>query len=113
MYYGVELGMYVNMLAEDLTVPLNQRAKDHKVTIVHHIVTLGLLLASAYFRAFSIGCLILFIHDLADPFLEVSRLNYKKSHNQCLEIKAAQFSNDFRCRRLFTGTRKMTLLPRR
>jgi ceramide synthetase len=75
VYYGVELGMYVNMLAKELTSPPGEKAKDHKVMIVHHVVTLGLLLASAYFRAFSMGCLILFVHDLSDPFLEVGQFS--------------------------------------
>jgi hypothetical protein len=67
----VEIGLYVDMLISELSKPKSAKTNDSGVLCAHHILTIILLLGSASIRAFSIGCLIMFIHDIADPLLEV------------------------------------------
>ena len=45
--------------------------------VVHHIVTVLLLVFSYNTGFFRIGCVIVLLHDLADIFLEVSNVMFK------------------------------------
>ncbi|KAM6216851.1 ceramide synthase 1 [Rhynchocyon petersi] len=49
--------------------------KDSVVMLIHHVVTLVLIVASYAFRYHNIGILVLFLHDLNDVQLEFTKLN--------------------------------------
>lgn len=53
------------------------RRKDYWATMAHHFVTVSLLCCSYAMGFNKIGLVIMFLHDIADPFLEVAKIgNY-------------------------------------
>jgi ceramide synthetase len=72
----VELGMYVHMLLMHF---FERRRKDFVEMVLHHIVTLLLIVFSFLFDFRRIGVVIMLVHDVSDPFLEFAKLaNYSK-----------------------------------
>ncbi|XP_034035728.1 ceramide synthase 1 isoform X1 [Thalassophryne amazonica] len=62
------------------TVYMDAWRKDSAVMVVHHIITLALIIFSYAFRYHNIGILVLFLHDINDIQLEFTKLNiYLKS----------------------------------
>ncbi|KAK1805885.1 hypothetical protein P4O66_012928 [Electrophorus voltai] len=57
------------------TVHMDAWRKDSKVMLVHHIITLALIIFSYAFRYHNIGVLVLFLHDISDIQLEFTKLN--------------------------------------
>jgi hypothetical protein len=71
-YYHVELGCYIHQLMwTEVT------RSDAGEMIMHHVVTILLLVTSYLTNFFRVGCTILWLHDLADVFLETAKVfNY-------------------------------------
>ncbi|ELW67136.1 LAG1 longevity assurance like protein 1, partial [Tupaia chinensis] len=62
------------------TVYMDTWRKDSVVMLVHHVVTLVLIVSSYAFRYHNVGILVLFLHDISDVQLEFTKLNiYFKS----------------------------------
>ncbi|XP_070272584.1 ceramide synthase 1 [Myotis yumanensis] len=62
------------------TLYMDAWRKDSVVMLVHHVVTLVLIVSSYAFRYHSVGILVLFLHDISDVQLEFTKLNvYFKS----------------------------------
>uniref|UniRef100_A0A8B9WA54 Ceramide synthase 1 n=1 Tax=Bos mutus grunniens TaxID=30521 RepID=A0A8B9WA54_BOSMU len=62
------------------TLYLDAWRKDSVVMLVHHVVTLVLIVSSYAFRYHKVGILVLFLHDISDVQLEFTKLNvYFKS----------------------------------
>ncbi|XP_043766809.1 ceramide synthase 1 isoform X1 [Cervus elaphus] len=62
------------------TLYLDAWRKDSVVMLVHHVVTLILIVSSYAFRYHKVGILVLFLHDISDVQLEFTKLNvYFKS----------------------------------
>ncbi|MBN3303153.1 CERS1 synthase, partial [Amia calva] len=57
------------------TVYMDAWRKDSVIMVVHHIVTLALIIFSYAFRYHSIGVLVLFLHDVNDIQLEFMKVN--------------------------------------
>ncbi|XP_062868548.1 ceramide synthase 1 [Trichomycterus rosablanca] len=62
------------------TMYMDAWRKDSAVMLLHHVITLALISFSYAFRYHNIGLLVLFLHDINDVQLEVTKLNvYFKS----------------------------------
>lgn len=61
---------------------LESRRKDYVEMMLHHIVTIMLVLASLLYKEHPMGMLVLIVHDSSDVFLDVMKLaNYFKLEN--------------------------------
>ncbi|SCM08428.1 translocation associated membrane protein, putative [Plasmodium chabaudi adami] len=59
------------------------KRKDYYVFIIHHLATLGLLLYSQFFNLWRAGLVVLFLHDIVDVWLYISKtINYSKPKYQ-------------------------------
>ena len=70
-YYTIELGFYLSLLVSQF---FDTKRKDFWQMFLHHIVTLFLILFSYYTNFTRCGSIIIFIHDVVDPFLEFGKL---------------------------------------
>lgn len=79
-YYQIELGCYIHQL---LWTEVNR--SDSLEMIIHHIVTISLIVISYITNYVRVGSSILLLHDISDIFLEIAKLfNYiaqPKSNN--------------------------------
>ncbi|ETE61481.1 Ceramide synthase 1, partial [Ophiophagus hannah] len=57
------------------TLYMDAWRKDSVVMLIHHVVTLTLIVFSYVFRYHNIGILVLFLHDFSDIQLEFTKLN--------------------------------------
>ncbi|XP_072834048.2 ceramide synthase 1 isoform X1 [Pogona vitticeps] len=57
------------------TLYMDAWRKDSVVMLIHHVVTLMLIVASYIFRYHNVGILVLFLHDISDIQLEFTKLN--------------------------------------
>ncbi|XP_015743942.1 ceramide synthase 1 isoform X1 [Python bivittatus] len=57
------------------TLYMDAWRKDSVVMLIHHVVTLTLIILSYVFRYHNIGILVLFLHDISDIQLEFTKLN--------------------------------------
>ena len=53
---------------------IDEKRKDFRILLVHHIVTLLAILISYTIKFYDMGLLIYFLHDFNDPFLEVGKV---------------------------------------
>ncbi|XP_036353971.2 ceramide synthase 1 [Ochotona princeps] len=66
------------------TLYMDAWRKDSLVMLLHHVVTLLLLVSSYAFRYHNVGILVLFLHDISDVQFEFTKLNiYFKSRGGC------------------------------
>jgi hypothetical protein len=74
-----EMGFYVHQIA---AMFFEERKKDFAVMLTHHFTTLALCFCS-WTQGFSaIGAVILFLHDISDPFLSAAKvIHYIKQEN--------------------------------
>ncbi|KAJ3101627.1 Ceramide synthase 2 [Phlyctochytrium planicorne] len=71
MYYQMSFGSCFYMFFSLFT---EKRQKDFVAMIVHHVVTVSIIAASYFVGLFRVGAVILVLHDLVDPFLEVAKM---------------------------------------
>ncbi|MBZ3872371.1 Ceramide synthase 1, partial [Sciurus carolinensis] len=57
------------------TLYMDTWRKDSVVMLIHHVVTLVLIVSSYAFRYHNVGILVLFLHDISDVQLEFTKLN--------------------------------------
>jgi len=80
-YYIVELAFYLSLLISQF---FDVKRKDFYQLFVHHITTVILLLISYIESTYRFGIVILYLHDLADVWLEAAKLaNYAKIQKVC------------------------------
>ncbi|XP_073236842.1 ceramide synthase 6-like [Porites lutea] len=80
-YYLFETGFYLSLI---ISLFVDVKRKDFWQMVVHHIVTVLLLVFSYYSGFFRIGSIIVLLHDLADIFLESAKVfNYAKWEATC------------------------------
>ncbi|KAA0193304.1 LAG1 longevity assurance like protein 1 [Fasciolopsis buskii] len=83
--YGLQLSHYFHALYA--TLSFETKRADYMATVVHHFVTISLLVCSYSLRFFYTGALVLLLHDISDVLLEVTKLNvyfrirHGKKHN--------------------------------
>lgn len=71
LLYSVEIAHYVYSL---LVIFWDPPMKDFWVMVAHHLFTLSLLTSSYRFGATRYGTVIMLLHDVADPFMELAKL---------------------------------------
>ncbi|CAH8488798.1 unnamed protein product [Schistosoma rodhaini] len=71
--YTLQLGFYLHSLWSVFF--MDSWRKDSSVLVLHHCLALLLLEASLLLRIHRAGVLTLFLHDLCDVFLEISKIN--------------------------------------
>jgi hypothetical protein len=88
----VQLGWYIYGLALD----------RHKIDmLLHHIVTITLLLYSKYTLLENFGLAVCLVHDISDPFLHVAKLfNYNGKYPVIRDIIFGMFATIFLTTRL-------------
>ncbi|XP_058943479.1 ceramide synthase 1 [Pocillopora verrucosa] len=70
--YMVQTGFYFHSMYA--TVFMDQWRRDSNLMLVHHVIANCLLFFSFAVRYYKIGVIVLFLHDIADIFLEFSKL---------------------------------------
>jgi len=71
IYYITEIAFYFSLLVSQF---YDVRRKDFWQMFIHHIVTLFLLISSWKLNLLRIGCIVLWLHDAADPLMELAKL---------------------------------------
>lgn len=80
-YYIVELSLYISLLISQF---FDIKRKDFYQLFVHHVTTVALLLISYIESTYRFGLVILYLHDMADVWLEAAKLaNYAKTQKLC------------------------------
>jgi hypothetical protein len=78
LFYCVQTGFYLQAI--HFLAFLEVRRKDWLESMIHHIVTVGLLVYSYYVNFTRVGILIMLLHDISDIFLEAAKLcRYSRS----------------------------------
>ncbi|KAI3652519.1 hypothetical protein MP228_001944 [Amoeboaphelidium protococcarum] len=81
-HYQYALAYYIYstiLVAFNLEGP---KQKDKLQMILHHLVTIALIVTSWYLKQFRIGCIILVLHDISDPIMELAKLSmYAQKQN--------------------------------
>ena len=78
-----EIGFYISL---SITQFVDVKRKDFFQNMVHHIVTIFLMMFSWSCHFIRIGTLVLILHDCADPLLELAKLCKYVKRNQLAEI---------------------------
>ena len=74
------MGLYLHSVYA--TIFVEDIRKDFAIQLIHHILTLSLLGYSHMIRAHNVGLLVLFMHDIGDVTLELSKtILYFKTRN--------------------------------
>lgn len=72
LMYFVQCGFYLHSIYA--TVFMDYKRKDFYIMLLHHIVTMTLILVSYATRYHKIGLLVLFVHDITDIWLELTKV---------------------------------------
>lgn len=78
-YYLIELSYYVGSSLMHFT---DVRKKDFWELFIHHIVTMTLMFIAWVQNIVRISCLVLIVHDIADPFLEATKMASYSGHKK-------------------------------
>lgn len=92
VYYFLEVSYYIYC---SIALFFEPKGRDFVQMLVHHIVTLSLMLLSYYFCYLRIGIVVMVLHDVADPVLEVAKLcnyfGFRLAANVVFSVFAAVF----------------------
>jgi hypothetical protein len=74
LYYQMELSSYAFAL---ILMPFEpkQTVMDYLALLIHHASTLFLIWTSYIYGFHRVGIVVAFLHDLADPFMEIAKMN--------------------------------------
>lgn len=70
LYYFISIAYYLN---ESISIFVEPKKKDRNQMVMHHIATLLLMGISYAHGLVRYGILVLFVHDISDPFLELAK----------------------------------------
>ncbi|UJR19075.1 hypothetical protein I4U23_022206 [Adineta vaga] len=70
--YFIQCGFYIHSVYA--TIYLDSKRKDFYIMILHHIITTILIFVSYAIRYHRVGLLVLFCHDIADIWLEITKI---------------------------------------
>ncbi|XP_020833857.1 ceramide synthase 4-like [Phascolarctos cinereus] len=96
-WYLLELSFYLSLL---LTLSLDVKRKDFKEQVVHHFVTITLILFSYSANFVCIGALVLLLHDVSDIFMEACKMLIYAQWSQARDIMFILFALVFFISRL-------------
>lgn len=89
--YLMQCAFYIHSVYGNIVLDV-QRA-DFRALMLHHVVTLSLLLFSYAARYHNCGMVIIFLHDVCDIFLELAKcFNYNIFRNGVKNVRAESFS---------------------
>ena len=71
LYYQIGLASYIYA---SISVFIQPKQKDFYIMLVHHVTTLFLIYTSLLSGLHRIGSVILVLHEISDPFMEVAKL---------------------------------------
>ncbi|XP_065181644.1 ceramide synthase 6-like [Sycon ciliatum] len=69
-FYMLELAFYASLTCSHF---FDTRRKDFWEMLIHHFATITLIMFSFSVKHIAIGSLIMFVHDIADPWLEIAK----------------------------------------
>jgi len=72
LYYVMAIAYY---LYSCISITFEPKMKDRREMMIHHAVTLTLLVSSLMGNVVKYGLAILMLHDLADPWMEVAKIS--------------------------------------
>ena len=73
---------------------MDEKRKDFLVMLIHHILTLTLIIVSYATRYHKVGILVIFVHDVTDILLELTKCHvYLKNRNKKYYALNEQMSN--------------------
>ncbi|XP_043833786.1 ceramide synthase 4-like [Dromiciops gliroides] len=96
-WYLLELSFYLSLL---LTLSLDVKRKDFKEQVIHHFVTITLILFSYSANFVHIGALVLLLHDVSDIFMEACKMLIYAQWRQARDIMFILFALVFFVSRL-------------
>ncbi|CAF1139737.1 unnamed protein product [Adineta ricciae] len=70
--YFIQCGFYIHSIYA--TLYLDSKRKDFYIMILHHVITATLIFVSYAIRYHRVGLLVLFCHDIADIWLELTKI---------------------------------------
>lgn len=80
LIYLIECGFYLHSIYA--TIYMDAKRRDYHLMLLHHSVTLALLVLSYALRYHRLGALVLFFHDINDILLEYTKCNvYLRKRN--------------------------------
>ncbi|KAJ3113365.1 hypothetical protein HDU96_003501 [Phlyctochytrium bullatum] len=71
LYYQVSFGSCAYML---FSVFFDPKQKDFAALMIHHIATVTVIAVSYLYGFYRIGAVILLLHDVSDPFMEIAKM---------------------------------------
>lgn len=72
LYHATQLAFYINYLYA-MVVGIDNRRKDQTAFLIHHLVTVVLIVFSRLYGYMVIQLTVLALHDAADPFLHMAK----------------------------------------
>ena len=83
---------YASYAYGTLNVFIEPKQKDFNVMVTHHITTLFLIHMSFMTGLFRIGAVILLIHEVSDPFMEIAKIFFYLNYKQVADVFFALFA---------------------
>ncbi|KAK9685593.1 Ceramide synthase 5 [Basidiobolus ranarum] len=79
IYHLIEMSHYIYAMAAFVWEP---RLKDFYQMVFHHIVTMTLITFSYTAGLYRVGAVILLLHDVSDPLMEIAKLFFYTKHEK-------------------------------
>ena len=74
-YYFLEVSFYTAATVVHVTkTSAASQNKDFWVMLIHHVVTISLIITSYSLNVYRVGVVVMLLHDWCDPFLETAKL---------------------------------------
>jgi sphingoid base N-stearoyltransferase len=90
--YFIECGFYFHSVYA--TIYMDTKRKDFYVMLIHHFLTMALMIVSYATKYHKIGILVIFVHDATDIILEFTKCNvYLKNRNKKFHLLNEYISN--------------------
>ncbi|KAI8848607.1 TLC domain-containing protein [Chytridium lagenaria] len=83
------------------SVFFDPKQKDIVALLIHHITTVVIILASYFLGLYRIGAVILLLHDVSDPFMEIAKMFVYTGNQRMADLFFAQFAVVFLVTRNF------------